>query len=121
MAVRLLLALAALYGALGVAGSAASAHLGGPMLATASQFALFHAPAIIAAVVLARLELAPPRLALAAGWLMAGGVLLFSGAVSLASFDIRPVPLAAPTGGTVLILAWLVLAASALASPRKQG
>jgi uncharacterized membrane protein YgdD (TMEM256/DUF423 family) len=121
VAVRLLLALAALYGALGVSGSAASAHLGGPMLATASQFALFHAPAIIATVVLARLGLAHARLALAAGWLMGLGVLLFSGAVSLASVDLRPIPMAAPTGGTVLILAWLVLAAAALAAPRQQG
>jgi uncharacterized membrane protein YgdD (TMEM256/DUF423 family) len=121
MAGGVLIALAAMFGALGVAGSAASAHLGGTQLATASQFALFHAPAIIAAVVLARLGLAQPRLALTAGWLLALGVLLFSGAVALASFDIRPVPMAAPTGGTVLILAWLVLAAAALAAPRKQG
>ncbi len=118
---RLLLGLAALYGALGVAGSAASAHLGGQSLATASQFALFHAPAIIAAVVLARVGLAQPHLALTAGWLMALGVLSFSGAVALSSFDLRPAPMAAPTGGTVLILAWLVLAAAVLAAPRKQG
>ena len=52
---------------------------------------------------------------------MAVGVLLFSGAVALGSFELRPVPMAAPTGGTVLILAWLVLAVATLVAPGKQG
>jgi uncharacterized membrane protein YgdD (TMEM256/DUF423 family) len=114
---RLLLAFAGLLGAAGVAGSAAAAHLGGGSLATAAQFALFHAPAVIAAVWLSRSGLARPLPARAAAWLLAVGALIFSGAVALSAFELHPVPMAAPTGGTVLILAWLALAASALAGP----
>jgi uncharacterized membrane protein YgdD (TMEM256/DUF423 family) len=116
---RLLAALAALLGALGVAGSAAAAHVGGPSLATAAQFALFHASAILAALWLARSGLARPGLARIAGWLLGLGTVLFSGAVALGSFGLRPIPMAAPTGGTTLIAAWLLLAAAALAGPGK--
>jgi uncharacterized membrane protein YgdD (TMEM256/DUF423 family) len=114
---RLLAALAGLLGAAGVAGSAAAAHLGGPALSTAAQFALFHASAILGALWLARSGLARPRAALAGGWLLAAGTVLFSGAVALGSFGLHPVPMAAPTGGTTLILAWLVLALSAVLGP----
>ncbi|MFO1147193.1 MAG: DUF423 domain-containing protein [Alsobacter sp.] len=117
MADRLLAALAALLGALGVAGSAAAAHLGGPTLATAAQFALFHASGIFAALWLARSGLARAGLARAAAWLLALGAVLFSGAVALGSFGLHPVPMAAPTGGTTLIAAWIILAVSALAGP----
>lgn len=116
---RILVALAGLLGAAGVAGSAAAAHLGGGNLATAAQFALFHAPAVLASVWLAGSGLARPVLAHAAGWLLALGTVLFSGAVALGAFGLHPVPMAAPTGGTVLILAWLVLGISALAGARR--
>jgi uncharacterized membrane protein YgdD (TMEM256/DUF423 family) len=119
MADRLLAALAGLLGALGVAGSAAAAHLGGPTLATAAQFALFHASAILGALWLAHSGLGRPGPARAAGWLLAAGTVLFSGAVALSSFGLRPVPMAAPTGGTILIGAWLILALAALAGPGK--
>lgn len=117
MAQRALAAGAGLIGAAGVVGSAAAAHLGVPTLATAAQFALFHASAILGALWLARSGLARPRIALAAGWLLAAGTLLFSGAVALGGFGLHPAPMAAPTGGTTLILAWLVLALSAMLGP----
>jgi uncharacterized membrane protein YgdD (TMEM256/DUF423 family) len=52
-----------------------------------------------------------------AGFAM-GGV-LFAGDVSMRAFaGHRLFPMAAPAGGTLLILAWLVLAAAAIAAGR---
>jgi uncharacterized membrane protein YgdD (TMEM256/DUF423 family) len=49
------------------------------------------------------------------GWLI--GTLLFSGDVSLRAFaGHRLFPMAAPSGGTILILSWLALAVSAAVS-----
>ena len=110
---------AALAGALGVAGSAAASHLALPNLATASTFALLHAPAILAILATAWSGLAQPVWARIAATSMALGLLLFSGALALGAFGYHTVPMAAPTGGTILIVAWLVLAAALLAAPRR--
>lgn len=118
MSDRLLGTAAALAGALGVAGSAAASHLGLPNLAMASTFALLHAPAILAAILAERSGLARPAWARIAAGLMALGLLLFSGALALGSWGLRPIPMAAPTGGTVLIAAWLLLGLALLLAPR---
>ncbi len=111
---RLLTLCAGLMGAGGVTLAAYAAHAqGGGNLTTASQFLLFHA-APVAAIAFA----APQRLRILAGALLVLGAILFSGDLTLrAIWGIAPWRMAAPTGGTVLILGWLVLALSPTQRP----
>ncbi len=115
---RLLLALGALAGLAAVALSAWGAHAAPARLApaelatfgTAVQMLGWHAPALLAAGLMARLA----RLAGIAGGLMAGGLLLFAGAVllhALAGVSLGPV---APAGGVALMAGWALLAVAAL-------
>jgi uncharacterized membrane protein YgdD (TMEM256/DUF423 family) len=107
---------AALMGAAGVTLSAAAAHgATGIRLDQAGYLLLFHAPAVIAGAL--ALEGAalwrPLGLAALAGFVL--GSVLFAGDLSLRAFaGIRLFPMAAPAGGTLLILGWLVLAAAAI-------
>ncbi|MEH3146733.1 MAG: DUF423 domain-containing protein [Methylobacterium frigidaeris] len=117
---RLLLALAALAGFLGVVLSAAAAHLqASPSLATAAQFLLFHATALIGLVALAasgRLHRGAVR---ASGYALVLGLALFSGDLATRALAQMPLlPMAAPTGGVLLMLGW-VLAGLAAALPRR--
>ncbi|GGH08871.1 hypothetical protein GCM10007036_04610 [Alsobacter metallidurans] len=112
---RVLVALAGVGGCAGVALAAASAHIGGPNLATAAYFLLFHAPALLGVALAADLTTLPRRPTLAAGALLALGVALFSGALALGALaEWRPVPMAAPTGGFLLMGGWLLLAGNAV-------
>jgi uncharacterized membrane protein YgdD (TMEM256/DUF423 family) len=117
---RILLALAGLMGAAGVALAAAGAHLGGDNLATAATFLLIHAAAV------AGLASGAPNLrglTLAAS-LLALGALLFSGDIAARAFlGGKLFPMAAPAGGIILMAGWLALAvAAALGSgARKKG
>jgi uncharacterized membrane protein YgdD (TMEM256/DUF423 family) len=113
----ILIILACLMGACGVALAAAAAHgTPGAGLDSAAYLLLFHAVAVLGAASLTGQGLLWRPLALAA---MAGFVLggsLFAGDVSMRAFaGHRLFPMAAPTGGTLLILGWLVLAAAAIA------
>ena len=111
--------IAGLMGASGVALAALSAHGGGAseLLATASQFLLVHAVATLAAT-----RAAPGRWTLAGASLIAFGASLFAAAVaSLALWGARPIPMAAPTGGTLTILGWLVLAGAGVAALARKG
>lgn len=116
-----LVVFAGLFGAAGVAGAALAAHgFGGDILALAAAIALVHAPALLA------LAAAPPdmsRLKLPCGLLLIAGVLLFSGDLAARSIGgDRLFVNAAPTGGTLLIGGWLLLAVggviAALRRPR---
>ena len=103
-----LLALAGLLGAAGIGAAALAAHRSaGPDLQIAAYFLLIHATAIagIAGVV------APPRRGfLAAASILATGTLLFCGDLALRALaGTRLFPLAAPAGGSLLILGWLTL------------
>ena len=121
MILHMLLAIAGLMGAAGVMLAAAAAHAKPGMgLAAASQLLLVHAPVIVAAcAALARGLLARP-LALAALAAMICGAALFSGDVlARASLGQRLYAIAAPTGGSLLIGAWLLLAVAALAAARR--
>jgi uncharacterized membrane protein YgdD (TMEM256/DUF423 family) len=109
------LVVAGLMGAAGVALWAAAAHAKpGAGLENAAQMLLFHAVAVLAATPLldtGRLWRATGLFAVG-GWLI--GSLLFAGDIALRAFTgQRLFPMAAPVGGTILIFAWLVLAASA--------
>jgi uncharacterized membrane protein YgdD (TMEM256/DUF423 family) len=108
---------AGLFGAAGIALAAAGAHAApNAGLDSAAKMLLFHALAILAAIALLLQGMLVRQLALIAlsAWIL--GTILFSGDIALRAFaGQRLFPMAAPTGGIVLILAWLVLAAAALA------
>lgn len=114
------LAIAGFMGAGGVALAAAAAHgKPGAGLEGAAQMLLFHAVAILGAASLldAGRLWRPVALIAIAGWLI--GSLLFAGDIVLRAFaGHRLFPMAAPVGGIVLILGWLMLALSAIASGR---
>lgn len=112
----LLLLLAGLMGACGVALAAAGAHVAsGVGLESASGMLLFHACAVIGVTLAAQTRLAWPPLALltAAGFIL--GAALFAGDLSLRAFAGHPLfRMAAPSGGVILIASWLVLSVAAL-------
>jgi uncharacterized membrane protein YgdD (TMEM256/DUF423 family) len=111
-----LLVLASLMGAAGVVLAAAAAHAApGAGLDSAAYLLLFHAVAVLGAAGLAQQGLLWPPAALAA---MAGfvfGGTLFASDVSMRAFaGHRLFPMAAPAGGTILIVAWSILALAAI-------
>ena len=112
---RLAAVLAGLIGAAGVVLAAAAAHQGdATRLGPASNMLLFHAPAIVAAALLTGHGIAQRHLGLTATFGLIVGAALFSGDLALRHYAGNALfPMAAPIGGTLLILSWLVLAAAA--------
>jgi uncharacterized membrane protein YgdD (TMEM256/DUF423 family) len=112
---RILVVLAAIMGADGVILAAASAHLpDASRLASASSMLLFHATAILGAVALAERAIVDIRIGIAAacGFVIAAS--LFAGDLTLRQYAGHGLfPMAAPTGGTLLIASWLALAVAA--------
>ncbi len=99
-----------LCGAAGVGLSAAAAHSAGANLGIAASFLLAHAPVFLAIGLLGGNRV----LQLATATLLVG-VLLFCGDLLMRDYaGTRLFPMAAPTGGTIMILGWLGIAASAL-------
>ena len=117
---RVLIVLAAIMGADGVILAAASAHQAdASRLGAASSMLLFHACAVLATVALAERALIHAGIALFAafGFVIAAG--LFAGDLTLRQYAGHGLfSMAAPTGGTLLIASWLVLAVAA-AWPRR--
>ena len=117
---RVLIVLAAIMGADGVILAAASAHQAdASRLGAASSMLLFHACAVLAVVALAERALIHARIGLivAFGFVIAAG--LFAGDLTLRQYAGHGLfPMAAPTGGTLLIASWLALAVAA-AWPRR--
>jgi len=114
-----LIALAGLMGAAGVALLAASAHAApGATLDTAGNILLFHAAAVIALVaVITQTGLTSRPIALLATCGLVLGVALFSGDIAARAFlGHRLFPMAAPAGGVILIVSWLLVALAALIS-----
>ncbi|KAA0108488.1 DUF423 domain-containing protein [Methylobacterium sp. P1-11] len=106
---RALAALACLAGLLGVALSAAAAHIpGADSLKTSAQFLLFHAPAILALIGLSAAGLVRAGVARIAAGLLVLGLILFCGDLSVRAWLQHPLfPMAAPTGGFALMAGWL--------------
>jgi uncharacterized membrane protein YgdD (TMEM256/DUF423 family) len=117
---RILVVLAAIMGADGVILAAASAHLpDASRLAAASSMLLFHATAVLGTVALAERAIIDIRIGLAAGFGFVIAAALFAGDLTLRHYAGHGLfPMAAPTGGTLLILSWLLLAVAA-AWPRR--
>ena len=117
---RILAILAAIMGADGVVLAAAAAHQpDAARLASASSMLLFHALAVLATVALAERGILHFRIAMVAAWGFVVAAALFAGDLSLRQYAGHSLfPMAAPTGGTLLILSWLALAVAA-AWPRR--
>ena len=117
---RILAAFAGLMGAAGVALAAMAAHLpDAARLGSASSMLLFHAGAVLGALALTGCRVLHDRIGLAASCAMVIGALLFAGDLTLRQFaGYSLFPMAAPTGGTLLIASWLVVALAAAWPPR---
>ena len=117
---RILAILAAIMGADGVVLAAAAAHQpDASRLASASSMLLFHALAVLAVVALAERATLHLRIAMVAAWGFVVAAALFAGDLTLRQYAGHSLfPMAAPTGGTLLIASWLVLAIAA-AWPRR--
>jgi uncharacterized membrane protein YgdD (TMEM256/DUF423 family) len=99
---------------LGVALSAAAAHGGGGNIDTAASFLLMHAPAFLAIGLLGA-----GHVLRVGGFVLLFGLLLFAGDLLARRYaGIRLFPMAAPIGGGLMILGWLIVAVSVFASGR---
>jgi len=117
---RILIALAGLMGACGVVLAAGAAHLAdASRLGPASSMLLFHATAVLGTVALTERGVLHARIGIVAaiGFVIAAS--LFAGDLTVRQYtDHSLFPMAAPTGGTLLIASWILLALSAV-GPRK--
>jgi uncharacterized membrane protein YgdD (TMEM256/DUF423 family) len=117
---RILIILAAIMGADGVILAAASAHQpDAARLASASSMLLFHATAVLAVVALTERGVIHIRIGVVAGFGFVIAAVLFATDLTLRQYAGHSLfPMAAPTGGTLLIMSWLLLAVAA-AWPRR--
>ena len=113
---RILIGLAGFMGACGVVLAAAAAHLAdASRLAAASSMLLFHATAVLATVAVADRTIVDARIGTVAaiGFVIAAS--LFASDLTVRQYASHGLfPMAAPTGGTLLILSWVVLAVAAM-------
>jgi uncharacterized membrane protein YgdD (TMEM256/DUF423 family) len=116
VALTILIILAGLMGASGIILAAAGAHAAPQAgLDSAAYMLLFHAAAVLGGTALAQQSLLwrPLALAVLIAWVV--GATLFSGDIALRAFaGHRLFAMAAPSGGIILIAAWLALAAAAI-------
>jgi uncharacterized membrane protein YgdD (TMEM256/DUF423 family) len=117
---RILIILAGIMGADGVVLAAASAHQAdASRLASASSMLLFHSSAVLAVAALAERGVIHVRIGTAAAFGFVIAAALFAGDLTLRQYAGHSLfPMAAPTGGTLLIVSWLMLAVAA-AWPRR--
>jgi uncharacterized membrane protein YgdD (TMEM256/DUF423 family) len=103
-------------GACGVVLAAGAAHLpDATRLASASMMLLFHALAVLATVTLVERGIIHVRIGLTAVWGFMVGSALFAGDLTVRQYAGHSLfPMAAPTGGTLMIASWLVLAVAAM-------
>jgi uncharacterized membrane protein YgdD (TMEM256/DUF423 family) len=114
-AIRILIVLAGVMGADGVMLAAAAAHQpDATRLASASSMLLFHAAAVLGTVALAERGVIHLGIGIVAGWGFFVATVLFAGDLTLRHYAGHGLfPMAAPTGGTLLIVSWLGLAVAA--------
>jgi uncharacterized membrane protein YgdD (TMEM256/DUF423 family) len=111
-----LLVFAGLMGAAGIILAAASAHgAPGSGLDSAAYMLLLHAASVIGGVsLLHQATLSRTAGLIALGGFVLGGALFAGDVAARAYLGSRLFPMAAPTGGVILIASWLVLALAAL-------
>ena len=112
---RAVLFVSGLMGAGGVALAAAAAHIGGgAALSSAALLLVLHGTAGLSVGLCANFVRPARHLLIGASLLIAGSI-LFGGAIALLALaGLRPLPLAAPTGGVLMIAGWLWLAVSGM-------
>jgi uncharacterized membrane protein YgdD (TMEM256/DUF423 family) len=112
---RILIILSGVMGADGVILAAASAHQGdATRLLPASSMLLFHATAVLAAVALAARGVIHVRIGIAAAFGFVVAAAVFAGDLTVRQYAGHSLfPMAAPTGGMLLIMSWVVLAVAA--------
>jgi len=120
----ILIVLAGLMGAAGIALAAAGAHAApGAGLDGAAYMLLFHAAAVLGGTALLQqgaLLWRPLALVVLVAWI--AGAALFSGDIALRAFaGHRLFPYAAPSGGMILIAAWLGLIVAAVVGAASRG
>lgn len=117
---QVLIGIAAIFGCAGVILAAAGAHSKpGSGLDSAGHMLLFHAPAVIAACAAMASGLLSRPIGLAACAALLLGVALFAGDLALRAYaGHRLFPMAAPTGGIVMMAGWALLALAAFLSLR---
>lgn len=99
-----------LFGAAGIAAYAAAAHSAEGHMATIAPILFIHAPAFLALSVLAKIS----RPAYFGAWVLVLGLLFFIGdLISRDAIGDRLFPFAAPLGGSLLILGWIIIAGTA--------
>lgn len=120
----IIVGLAGLNGAAGVALAALAAHrVNDPSLSIAAHMLVLHAAASVAvAAHLRRVHHGPAPFAKV--WIVSAALLLAGSALFAADIAMRAIggarlfPMAAPTGGSAMILGWLTLAAAGVLSLR---
>ena len=116
MAITAFVVLAGLMGAAGIALAAASAHAApGAGLDSAAYMLLFHAAALVGGAALTQQGVLwrPLAFIVLAAWIVGAG--LFSGDIAMRAFaGHRLFPFAAPSGGMIMIAAWLALTVAAV-------
>jgi uncharacterized membrane protein YgdD (TMEM256/DUF423 family) len=117
---QILIAIAALFGCAGIVFAAAGAHAkAGTGLDSAGYMLLFHAPAVMAACAGIAAGLVNRPFGITAAIVLLIGVALFSGDLALRAYaGHRLFPMAAPTGGVVMIAGWASLALGAFLALR---
>ena len=112
---RILVILAGIMGADGVILAAVAAHQAdATRLVPASSMLLFHASAVLAVTALTERGIVAAKGGIAAAFGFVVASALFAGDLTLRHFAGHALfPMAAPTGGTLLIASWLVLAVAA--------
>lgn len=108
---RIHLAIACLFGASGVTLWAWATHAGQPSATIAAQMLLIHAAAIIGLTVTRTAGLLHEGAAMVLISVLAFGVLLFAGDLTVRAIGgQRLFPMASPIGGGMMIVAWFGLA-----------
>jgi uncharacterized membrane protein YgdD (TMEM256/DUF423 family) len=117
---QVLIAIAALFGCAGIVFAAAGADAKpGTGLDSAGHMLLFHAPAVIAACAGMVTGLISRPVGIVAAIVLLIGVALFAGDLALRAYaGHRLFPMAAPTGGIVMIGGWALLAVAAFLAMR---
>lgn len=119
---RALIALGAVFGFLGTGAAAGAAHITGPGsgLDTAAYFLLIHGTVLIGISLLVQVGLVHAGAGRLGGWLVFAGTALFTGELALRAIEGKTLfPMAAPTGGTILLAGWLAIAIAALIPGRR--
>ena len=108
--------LAGLCGALAIAAYAGSAHGDGGQLGTIAPLLLGHAPALL----VLSLIMPASRTAQISGTILVAGLILFCGNLFLRDMTgDRLFPYAAPIGGTLMMLGWLITGLSGWTSRKR--